>query len=91
MVAHRLASTLVTPPMIFLLLGAVLAVSGLIDTHLAETLLHPVAELTLVVLLFLDASQIDLRAMRHQHVWPTRMLVIGLPLAIGLGTLAGLA
>lgn len=76
--------------MIFLALGAMLTISGLVDPHLAEGLLHPVAEITLVVLLFLDASQIDLRAIRHQHVWPSRMLLIGLPLAIGLGTLAGL-
>lgn len=90
MIAHRLSSTVITPPMTFLLVGAMLAVSGLIDPHLAESLLHPVAEITLVVLLFLDASQIDLRAMRHQHVWPSRMLLIGLPLAMVFGTLAGL-
>ncbi|WP_299368705.1 cation:proton antiporter [uncultured Tateyamaria sp.] len=89
MVAHRLASTVVTPPMIFLGLGAILSVAGLIEVDLAETLLHPVAEITLVVLLFLDASQIDLRALRHQHVWPMRMLLIGLPLALVFGTVAG--
>ncbi|WP_298838202.1 cation:proton antiporter [uncultured Roseobacter sp.] len=90
MVAHRMASTIVTPPMVFLLIGALLAAGGLTDPHLAESLLHPVAEITLVVLLFLDASQIDLRAFRHQHIWPTRMLLIGLPMAVALGTLAGM-
>ncbi|WP_300033680.1 cation:proton antiporter [uncultured Roseobacter sp.] len=89
MVAHRLAYSVVTPPMTFLFLGAVLAISGLIDPHTAEQLLHPVAEITLVVLLFLDASQIDLRAFRHQHLWPSRMLLLGLPLALLFGTLAG--
>ncbi len=39
-------------------------------------------------MLFFDAAQTDLSALRRRHVWPVRMLLIGLPLAIILGTLA---
>ena len=39
------------------------------------------------MLLFLDAAQINFRALQHQHVWPVRMLAIGLPLAIAIGAL----
>jgi NhaP-type Na+/H+ or K+/H+ antiporter len=42
----------------------------------------------LIVVLFLDAAQTNLRALRKRHVWPTRMLTFGLPLTIALGTLA---
>jgi NhaP-type Na+/H+ or K+/H+ antiporter len=63
--------------------------TGLITSETGETLLHPVAEVTLVVLLFLDAAQTDFAALRRRFVWPVRMLVIGLPLAIVFGTIAG--
>lgn len=76
--------------MVFIALGVVLALSGLVSEHDSHALLHPVAEVTLVVLLFLDAAQTDISALRMRHVWPTRMLLLGLPLAIILGTVAGL-
>ncbi|MFK7882368.1 cation:proton antiporter [Roseobacter sp.] len=90
MVAHRMASTIITAPMIFLTLGLVLSLSGLLSDSNAHSLLHPVAEIALVILLFLDAAQIDLVALRKRHVWPSRMLLIGLPISIVLGCLAGL-
>ena len=75
--------------MVFLSLGAFLSVSGLLPIAESELLLHPVAEFALVILLFLDAAQTYLRALHKHHVWPVRMLVIGLPLVILLGTVAG--
>ncbi len=56
----------------------------------SETLLHPVAEIALIILLFLDAAQIDLSALRIRHTWPVRMLTIGLPLSIAFGTVAAM-
>ncbi|MFL4468699.1 cation:proton antiporter [Tateyamaria armeniaca] len=90
MIAHRLSTTSLTPPMVFIALGVALALSGLVSEANSHRLLHPVAEITLVVLLFLDAAQIDLAALRKRHVWPLRMLLIGLPLAMVLGTLGGM-
>lgn len=90
LVAKRLASTLVTAPMVFLALGLALSSSGLLPHKEAEGSLHLVAEITLVVLLFLDAAQIDLSALRRRHVWPVRMLALGLPMAILLGTVAAI-
>ncbi|MEP5759017.1 MAG: cation:proton antiporter [Litoreibacter sp.] len=89
LVAHRMSSTIVTAPMIFIFFGALLSVVGGISPETSETLLHPVAEVALVVLLFLDAAQTDLAALRKRSVWPRRMLLIGLPASIGLGVLAG--
>jgi NhaP-type Na+/H+ or K+/H+ antiporter len=89
LVAKRLSSTIVTAPMIFLSLGVTFSVSGLITPETGETFLHPVAEVTLVVLLFLDAAQTDFAALKRRFVWPVRMLVIGLPLAIAFGVIAG--
>lgn len=89
-IARRMERTVLTAPMVFIAVGAALSVTGFIPHKEAEAALHIVAEVTLVVLLFLDAAQTDLGALRRRHVWPVRMLVIGLPLAIGLGTLAAL-
>ena len=75
--------------MIFLGLGALLSISDLITPQAGEALLHPVAEVALVVLLFLDAAKTDFDALKRRFVWPVRMLVIGLPLAILIGVVAG--
>ena len=47
------------------------------------------AEATLVVVLFSDASWINLRALRHEYLLPARLLGIGLPLTIAAGCLVG--
>ena len=47
------------------------------------------AELALVLLLFADAARIDPRALRRNPL-PARLLGIGLPLTVALGTLVGL-
>ncbi len=88
MVAKRLSSTWLTAPMVFIGFGYLLSVVGLFPREDAENLLHIVAEVALILLLFLDAAQIRLSALRRRHVWPVRMLVFGLPLAIALGTFA---
>ncbi len=88
MLAKRLSSTVLTAPMVFIAFGFVLSHTGLFPHSSAEQLLHIVAEIALIVLLFLDAAQIDLRALRERHVWPVRMLTIGLPVSILLGTVA---
>ena len=88
MVAKRLSGTIVTAPMVFLALGVFLSTTGYLPSQEMEKALHLVAEVALVVLLFLDAAQTDLSALRRRHVWPVRMLFVGLPLMLILGTLA---
>lgn len=87
MLARRLSNTPLTAPMIFIAFGFVLSRFELFPHLAAEQILHLVAEIALILLLFLDAAQIDLRELRRRHVWPVRMLVFGLPLSIVLGAL----
>ena len=47
------------------------------------------AEITLTLVLFADASRISLRALRREFAVPLRLLGIGLPLTIAAGTLVG--
>ena len=88
MVAKKLSATVLTAPMLFIAFGLIMSHTGLLPLGEMEETLHLLAEVTLVVLLFLDAAQTDLVALRARFVWPTRMLLIGLPLSIALGALA---
>ena len=60
--------------------------SGVVAPEHSEDLLYFVAEAALIILLFVDASLIDFNALKKRYVWPKRMLLIGLPLAVILGT-----
>ena len=79
LIAKRLKITVITAPMVFLALGYGLSSLGDIQQPEIERVLHVVAEVALIVLLFIDAAQIDLKALQRQHAWPQRMLLIGLP------------
>ncbi|WP_218135313.1 sodium:proton antiporter [Parasphingopyxis sp. CP4] len=87
--AKRFERTILTAPIFFLAAGFLISGTGWADPEAGEPILHAVAETTLVILLFLDASQVDLMQFRKQHVWPQRMLLVGLPLAVLIGTGAG--
>lgn len=89
MVANRLSGTILTAPMVFLGFGALLAQFGMVPEQSSEAALHVVAEVALIVLLFLDAAQIDQRALLRRRVWPFRMLAIGLPLGFLFGVALG--
>ena len=86
-VSRRLSGTPVTAQMVFLALGVLLGAEALdgIDLAPAGGAVRTLAEATLAVVLFADASRINLRALREDHAVPMRLLGIGLPLTIALG------
>src|SRR3954471_17084436 len=69
-----------------LLAGPVL---GLLDLRLESEQVKLLAEITLTLVLFADASRISLRALRREFAVPLRLLGIGLPLTILAGALVG--
>lgn len=83
---RRLAGTILTAPMVFIAMGFAFASMGGLGDLDIEHSLHTVAEIALVLLLFLDAGKTDLASLRSRRQWPTRMLLIGLPLSVLLGT-----
>ena len=89
LISGRLQQTVVTPPMVFVLVGVLLSpqLFGVLVLDVEGELIRVLAELTLVLVLFTDASRIDLRILRREHNIPIRMLIIGLPLTIILGGL----
>jgi NhaP-type Na+/H+ or K+/H+ antiporter len=88
LVARRLGRLNITAPMVFVAVGAAFGESGLRlvpGPAQAEHLLG-LAELTLAVLLFADASTVSLGRVRDDAVLPARLLFVGLPLTIAAGT-----
>src|SRR5215469_6365686 len=79
----------VTAPIVFVLAGLLLTHGPLAPLGYAPSpeLLKALAEVTLVLVLFCDASRVGLRDLRTDMWLCVRLLVIGLPLTIGLGTL----
>jgi NhaP-type Na+/H+ or K+/H+ antiporter len=71
-----------------LLAGPVL---GLLDLNVRGEVVKRLAEITLTLVLFADASRISLRALRREFAVPVRLLGVGLPLTIAAGTLVGVA
>ncbi|MEM6987830.1 MAG: cation:proton antiporter [Pseudomonadota bacterium] len=93
LLTNIIAKTVLTLPMIFTAVGYVSA--GFVDTMVApetlNSLTRVLAEITLILVLFSDASHVRLKALRQTVAVPARMLIIGLPLTIGLGTLVAFA
>ena len=83
----------VTAPMIFVLAGLLLTHGPLAPLSFTPTpeLVKGLAEVTLVLVLFSDASRVGLRDLRVDAGLCLRLLGIGLPLTIGLGVLLALA
>ncbi len=87
LVSGRLEGTPLTPPMVFIAAGVVLASAGRLDVDVEEPLVRGIMEITLVVVLFTDASRIDLRTLSREFSAPLRMLTAGLLLTVVAGTL----
>jgi NhaP-type Na+/H+ or K+/H+ antiporter len=91
LVSRRLEPLLISAPMFFVAAGIVLGpdVTGLTDLELTSETGLLLAELALVIVLFADASRIELGTLSRNRGLPARLLGIGMPLTIALGTAVG--
>jgi NhaP-type Na+/H+ or K+/H+ antiporter len=82
----------VTAPIAFILAGLLLTHGPLAPLGFAPSPqeVKALAEITLVLVLFCDASRVGLRDLRSDMGLCIRLLAIGLPLTMGLGTLIAL-
>ena len=83
----------VTAPITFVLAGVLLTHGPLVHLGVVPSreLVKALAEITLVLVLFSDASRVGLRDLRTDIGLCLRLLGVALPLTIGLGTLLALA
>jgi sodium/hydrogen antiporter len=81
----------VSAPIFFLTAGLIVGSKGLgwIDIVPSNEQVRILAELTLTLVLFADASRIDMPALRREYRVPARLLGIGLPLTIAAGWAVG--
>jgi len=92
LISGRLSRTIVTGPILFTAVGMLLPVF-MLQLHVrlpGREVFLPVAELGLVLLLFADASCIDLKVLKNIRNLPARLLSTGMLLTILLGALGAL-
>ena len=89
-ISGRLSGTVVTPAMVFVGVGLLVGpeVLGEVDLESSSGTVRALAEATLALVLFCDASRINPRLLRREMGVPLRLLGIGLPLTIALGAVA---
>jgi sodium/hydrogen antiporter len=86
-ISRRIEGTSITAPMVFTAVGMLVGAEalGILDPEPAGEEVKLLTEATLTVVLFADASRIDLRALRAELSVPARLLGIGLPLTLAAG------
>ncbi|HEY2869929.1 MAG TPA: sodium:proton antiporter [Gaiellales bacterium] len=92
-VSRRLAGTPITPAILFVGFGLLVGptVLGGVDLSSTDSAVRVLAEATLAMVLFCDAARVDLGQLRRAVGVPLRLLAVGLPLTILLGTAAAAA
>jgi NhaP-type Na+/H+ or K+/H+ antiporter len=89
LVASKLDRWWITGPMVFVAAGAILGPGGLdvLPFALGNETILTITELTLALLLFSDASTVQLEDVEGDAGLPRRLLFVGLPLTIVAGAL----
>jgi NhaP-type Na+/H+ or K+/H+ antiporter len=84
-----IAKTILTLPIIFMAIGYMIShqVNSLAEPESLRDGTRLLAEITLILVLFSDASHVRFNRLKASYKIPVRMLVIGLPLSLTLGTL----
>ena len=87
LVSARLERWDVSAPIAFVLLGLIVThgPTTLVHFDLQSSTIRSLAEVTLALVLFADASRVNVRSLRTDAALPARLLGIGLPLTIGAG------
>ncbi|EXI86260.1 MAG: potassium/proton antiporter [Candidatus Accumulibacter regalis] len=93
LISRKLASTLITAPILFTAAGALMLLfpEASRELSLDRKALLLIAEVGLVMTLFTDASHISRRALQDNHSLPVRLLSAGMLLTILLGAVAAMA
>jgi NhaP-type Na+/H+ or K+/H+ antiporter len=87
LVAGRVERSVISGPIVFVVVGYLIGPSGfgLLTGDVTNDDLRTMADLTLALILFIDASNADMSVLKRALQIPSRMLLIGLPGVIVLG------
>ena len=92
-ISRKLEKSVITPPMAYVSFGLLIssAALGLIqEVKITNEVIKTLAEITLTLVLFTDASRIQLKRLRQGYSLPLRLLGLGLPITIVFGTILAL-
>src|SRR4029453_15601566 len=91
LVSKRLEHTIITAPIVFTAAGVllILVISEPRDLQIQRETFLELAEIGLVMLLFADATRVNLHTLQSRERLPLRLLSIGMLLTILLGAIAG--
>ena len=92
LVAGRLERTPITGPIVFLSFGLVAGPLGFdwLDLDVDREALRMLADMTLALVLFIDAANANMSVLKKHAAIPVRMLLFGLPMTIALGVVTGM-
>ena len=84
--ANRLSTTVVTGPMVFTAAGLLIGPEGfdLIEVSIDSDSVEALLTVTLAVVLFVDATRVDVTALRRDWIGPARLLGISFPVTVAL-------
>ncbi|MGY1753477.1 cation:proton antiporter domain-containing protein [Blastococcus sp. SYSU D01042] len=86
LVSARLARADITGPVVFVLTGALLVGTGAVGGTVQADQVRPLVEIALVWVLFSDAVRVRLRDLRADAGRCVRLLGLGLPLTVLIGS-----
>jgi len=87
--SKKAENSIITAPMVFVIIGLLVSFFDLelLREGPKAAFVKPLMEFTLLLVLFIDGSTIDLKTLRKDRSLPIRLLGIGLPLTMALGAL----
>jgi len=85
--SKRAETTIITAPMIFVLVGILVSLTGieLVKGGALAPVVKMLAEITLMLVLFVDATTLNLKRLFIERKLPIRLLGIGLPITMVVG------
>jgi len=88
LLSKKIEASILTLPMLFAGLGLAIGQSGfaLVPMAIGNRVIHTIAEITLILVLFADASRVNWKSLFSYTAIPARMLLIGMPLTLLFGT-----
>lgn len=87
--SKKAENSMITAPMVFVIIGLLVSIFDLeiVREGPKALIVKPLMEFTLLLVLFLDGSTINLKNLTKESSLPIRLLAIGLPLTMILGAL----
>ena len=91
LIARRFENSIISGPIIFVSAGLLLGPLAFdwLKSDITGSGLRVIADLTLALVLFIDAANVNLKIVKHTKYIPLRMLLLGLPGVILFGTIVG--